>query len=283
MVDEQVYRPAGAAISGRVTPAAFPFFTTGEDSLRVTSFNSVTGVTLKVVARLLGSDGRPSPDSWTHTPATDRSAKSDDFPLSGLTLLNLTVFAGAGSPLIGQTFVIVQLIRGIGTAAIVLGTILQGYVTGTQAIGWPGSPIQDSISGGGVTRFIQGTDPPAGAQISETVPTGARWELLTIGASLTTSVAAGNRRPRLTITSGAVHLIDNYHPATVIASTSAGFAWGAGTPQPTAFTATAAYSALVQGLPLRAGDLIGIDHEGGAAGDNWGAPLFYVREWLEAA
>lgn len=279
---ETIIRP-GAAASGRVTPASFPFYTTGEDNLRITSYNSAAGVSLKINGRLIDNAGKANADSWDHTPNTDRSAKTTDITLSGSTLLNMTVFAGAGSPKIGQTFVIVQLIRGTGVAALVLGTILQGYVTSVQAIGWPGSPIQSSIEGGGITRFIQGTNPGPGVQILETVPAGARWELLTIGAQFATSATPATRRPRIGIISGGVHLIDNYHIGTMGASSSFGFAWAQGMALTVAFAAASAYSGLVQSMPMGSGDTFGIDAENFQPGDDWGAPAYYVREWLEAA
>jgi hypothetical protein len=78
-VTEQIIRP-GAPASGRVTPASFPFYTTGEDNLRITSWNSATGVALKDERPLIDAAGRAIPDSWDHTPNTDRSAKT--FPTS---------------------------------------------------------------------------------------------------------------------------------------------------------------------------------------------------------
>src|SRR5439155_18890058 len=109
--------------------------------------------------------------------------KTQNYKLGKGAILNLTVFASAGAPLMGQTYVIVQLIKGLTGATIVLGTLLGGYLTATQALGWPGSPIISSTDGEGCTRLIVGTTPAAEANILETVPTGARWELLSLEAS----------------------------------------------------------------------------------------------------
>src|SRR5204863_2582589 len=98
-------------------------------------------------------------NSVDHVPNTDRSVKTSDHPLGVGQLLNLTVFASAGAPLIGQTYVKVQLIRGVGAAAIVLGTLLGGYVTAVHALGFPGSPIENSLTATPAIRYITGTNP----------------------------------------------------------------------------------------------------------------------------
>jgi hypothetical protein len=278
----QVFPAAGVPISGRVTPASFPFYTTGEDNLRIVSYNSAAGVRLKVIARLLGTDAKPTPDSWDHTPLATRAAAQDDYALSGSTLLNVQVVAVAGAPLIGQTFVILQLIRGLGAAAIVVGTILQGYVTTVQALGWPGSPIQNSLDGTAALRYITGTQPAAGSTFLETVPTGARWRLLSFHAFLTTSAGAGNRQPILEIRSAAGRYIDSPQIHVAVAAQSVGYFWTPGMPLATDI---AALGPGVAGLPapceLTTGCTIQDIGTGFLAGDQWSAPIYTVQEYLD--
>jgi hypothetical protein len=69
-------------------------------------------------------------------------------------------------------------------------------------LAFPGVPIASPLDGGGALRSIAGTTPGAGAEISETVPTGARWELLAFQATFVTSAAAANRVPQLTLDDG---------------------------------------------------------------------------------
>lgn len=277
---ETIIRP-GAPTSGRVTPASFPFYTTGEDNLRVTSYNAAAGVSLKINARTLDQRGIPTPDSWDHTPNTDRSAKSTDISLSGATPLNLTVFASAGAPLIGQTFVIVQLIRGIGAAAVIMGTMLQGYVTAKQAIGWPGSPIETSIEGGGVLRTIQATTPAAGANFAEAVPTGARWDLLCIAGYFSASAVAATRAPIIQL-----HRVTNGYvcsptSATVIAGDTILESWAQGMPIATKLNSTYDCAGLPSPCLLLEGQSI-VSFVGSIqAGDQWSQVEYVVREWLE--
>jgi len=157
---EQAF-PSSAPIvgGGRLLPTPAQFYVTGEDRLRIVSANAMAGVSLQLHWRHAEPSGRTVPNAQTHTPASDRSIAVTDYPLGVGSLLNVTVFAGAGAPKVGQTYVMVQLVRGTGAAAIVLGTLLAGYVTSTQALGWPGSPIAGSLEGGGAYRSIAGATP----------------------------------------------------------------------------------------------------------------------------
>lgn len=278
---EQIIRPAAPA-SGRVTPASFPFFTTGEDNLRITSWNAAAGVKLKINARTIDPAGKVIPDSWDHTPNTDRSSKSSDLTLSGSTLLNLTVFAGAGSPQIGQTYVIVQLIRGIGTAALVLGTLLSGVVTATQALGFPGSTIAASTDGEPTPRIVVGSQPAAGGEILETVPAGARWELVTLSTRFT-EAGGVSAIPKLVFDDGAGHEMCSIDAVVGAATTTLTYSWMAGLGYaPTGQNGLRVGTALPIGLRLLAGHRIRTITTLLAGADQYTAPVMLVREWLEA-
>lgn len=282
MAGEQVLNPSGALVSGRITPSVFPFYTTGEDNLRIVSFNTAGGVKLRLVARLLGRDGRPSPSGWDHTPNTDRSAKTSDFPLSGQTLLNVHISASAGTPLIGQCYVIVQLIRGLGAAAIVVGTILAGPVTATQSLGFPGSPIQSAIEGIGYLREVIGTTPAAGAEILETVPTGARWQVLAFRFVLTTNATVINRKVNFRVT------LANTSFGFISANTNvltAGLAGDFSVTPNVGYQNDAALSLFTIPMPqdttLLAGAKLGTTTSALQAGDQFSSPRYLVREWLD--
>ena len=266
---------------GRVLPSPSQFFLTGEDRLRVVCVNSQPGVVLKVQWRTALFDGTTVPNSETHTPTSDRTAYTDDFELGAGSLLNVTVFASAGSPVIGQTYVIVQLVRGVGAAAIVLGTILAGYITSTQALGFPGSPIVSSTASEPYIRNIVGTDPPAGSEIVETVPTGARWELVSFYAFL--NKAAINGGPmELRKYSGA----DQYWAIVTTHTHNAGaainyhFAQGLNTSTAGPPASGSSNHAVPLNAQFAAGDTIKTSLVNNA-GDNWSAPFYTVREWLE--
>src|SRR5436853_135315 len=84
------------------SPSPSQFYLTGEDRLRIVSANSVAGVALKLQVRTASLRGDIQAQSFDHTPATDRSVLSQEFPIGEGSLLNATVFVGTGSPFIGQ-------------------------------------------------------------------------------------------------------------------------------------------------------------------------------------
>lgn len=268
-------------VGGRVIASPFQFVTTGEDNLRIISVNAVVGVRVKLQGRWLDSSGDIKSAAWDHTPASDRSATSSDIDLGSGALLNLTVFASAGAPTIGQTFVIVQLIRGVGPVALVLGTLLQGYVTHTQGLGWPGSPIQSSLDGGGAYRSFDGTVPAPGVGIFETVPMGAQWDVLSISATATTDANPGIRRPFVTFLDGFIPIAASVSYGTLGPSASNGFTFAQGL----SFESVIAGSVNVSGLPTRlrllAGQQLSLLLTNVQVGDQWFAPRLSVREWLE--
>jgi hypothetical protein len=270
-----------AAAGGRVISSPFQFVTTGEDNLRVTCANTVAGARIAIQGRRLNDKGTIEAFGFDLVPTADRTLTTRDYPLGAGAILNLTVYASAGAPRIGQTFVQAKLIRGFGGATIVLGTLLAGYVTSLQELAWPGSPIESSIAGGGYPRVIVGTQPAAGAEIIETVPTGARWQLLGLRTRLTASAAVTIRYPALALDDGFSNYAVAPIPGGVATSQSVPLAWHPGT----AFETQIAGAWLVAGLPtdstLLAGYRILFVTQNLLAGDQYDQPRFLVREWLE--
>ena len=273
-------QPISTAL-GRIIASPFQFITSGEDSLRVVSFNSLSGVRLKVQGRWLSETGKVEAFGHDHVPNSDRTARTDDYPLGIGAVLNLVIFANAGSPVIGQTFVIVQLIRGSGVAAVVLGTLLQGYVTSRQTLAWPGSPIQSSTDAEPYVRNLVGTDPAAGSEIIETVPSGARWELVSFSAFLTkNAVNGGPMELRKVVSADIFWQIVASHTHNAGAVINYIFAQGLNT----ASAGVPGNGTSNHALPLNthfvAGDKIQTSLVNNA-GDNWSAPVYTVKEWLE--
>jgi hypothetical protein len=166
-------------------------------------------------------------------------------------------------------------------SSFVLGTLLSGYVTAVQALGFPGSPIVSSTSDEPYIRNIIGTQPAAGAEISETVPAGARWELVSFLAFLAkNAVNGGPMELRRFIGADAFWQAVVNHTHNAGATINYIFAQGltnvsAGPP---------ATGTSNQVLPTRAlfsaGDEIRTSLVNNA-GDQWSAPFYTVREWLE--
>lgn len=275
--------PAVPAVfgGGRVLPSPSQFYLTGEDRLRVTVANALVGVAVGIHWRTANPDGDIVPSREFQTPTSDRLPTTADYELGEGSLLNVTAFAAAGAPRIGQTFVSVQLVRGRGPAAIVLGTLLAGYVTATQSLGFPGSPIQSSVDGGGFFRRITGTTPGISGEITEVVPTGARWQLLSVNARLTTSATAISRFPALFLAEGGFDFFAAGQFSAVGASVTSAVWWECGMALESQVGFVGSVAGLLLGNMLLAGMSFATRTGNLQPGDQWTAPSFLVQEWLE--
>ena len=176
----------------------------------------------------------------------------------------------------GECYVKVSL-RAEGVVVALLGA---GYVTDAGTVMWPGGKVESSVEGPGLVRNIEGTDPAAGAEISETVPTGARWRLITLHAVLTADATAVTRNPKLVLNDGLSDYLITPVGATATASQTVKVTWSASGLEDIS-------SVLAQVEPLPSGLLIPAGHGISTltvnlqAGDNYAAPQFLVEEWIE--
>jgi hypothetical protein len=258
-------------------------YVTSEDFLRLTSRNSAASVRLALGLRFLPlGDVRARPSVTPHLPNTDRSSATLDMNLTEGWIQGLTVRATAGAPPLGACYVRVDLMRGSTAAPTLVAELLGGYITGAQGLGWPGSLIMPSIGGPANMRSITGTDPGAGVEISETVPTGARWRLLALRASLVTDVTVANREAAITFDDGALVYAEFASGANQAASLTRQYTASRQGVRGAAASATSILIAIPD-LWLPAGHRIRTSTTAIVAGDNWSAPQLLVEEQLEAA
>ncbi len=256
------------------------FYFTGEDALRVTTFNAAAGVTLAIEGRRIDVDGHIQPFAERHVPTTDRTVASTTFPLGEGFLLNVQLRATAGTPRIAQCFAILEVVRGVTGSVVPLATLVQGYVTDTSRLAWPGSPLRSSIDGPGVIRSIAGTDPAAGAEIAEVVPANARWQLDTVRVELVTDATVANRTVTLIVDDGATTLASVTASAAQAASLTRQYQAYASGGAPR-LDGTVFYLPIPPELMLMGGFRVRTSTAGIVAGDNFGAPQLLVEEWIE--
>lgn len=279
---EFVAQPVAAA-GGRVIISPFQFATAGDDNFRVEGWSSITGAVLVLSGRRFDEKGREHPFVQRVPLSSDRLVTERDFQLGAGYLGNAMAYVEGAEPLIGQVFCCIKLIRGLTGASIVLGALIQGYVTHEQVRAWPGSPLETSDSGPGCMRTLTGTDPAAGAEISETVPTGARWELTAIGFTLVSDATVATRRPNLFLDDGTLNdYFRSANPGTQTASSSNRYHFAPSMPLAAIVGGTSQLGGLITPHIMPAGHRIRTATNSLQAGDNYGSPTYVVREWLEA-
>jgi len=261
---------------------ATPAYLSGEEALRLTAWNSATGVTVRMTGRFLPvNSGRVTRFAYDLVPATDRSASSRVCPLGEGWLLDVSVIASAGTPTVGQCFVAVAVTMGQVSGALDLSLLLTGYVTAASRAAWPNNRLFTPVEGAAAVRTITGTVPAAGADIVETVPARTRWQLLSIAASLTTSAVAATRAPSLTIDDGGTIHFQVGPSATQAASLTALYSAGSGINNNWELGPNIHNWPLYAPALLPAGHRIRTVTSAIQAADQWTAPRFTILEWIE--
>jgi hypothetical protein len=255
---------------------------TGEDRLRLTTFNSAAGVTLAIEGRAFLAEHGLRAFAERHVPTTDRTSTSTSFAIGEGWLLDVQIRASSGTPRRGQCLAILELVRGgEGGAVQPLTVLVHGYITDTQRRAWPGSPREFSTEGPGVIQSITGTDPAAGVEISETVPTNARWRFLAARFVLVTNATVANRSVTWNADDGAALFYTGASHDVQAASQTLTYCAGPG------FVAARAPAALNVEIPvpvhlvLAGGFRLRTVTGNLQAGDNYGAPQLLVEEWIE--
>lgn len=137
-----------------------------------------------------------------------------------------------------------------------------------------------SAEGPGLLRSITGTTPAAGAEISETVPTGARWELHSFGAQLVTSGTVANRLPMFIVDDGTTAFFRRSATSNHAASATDQYTFA---PTPDSATANNNLQNVASpvGLRLASGYRIRTSTGSIQVGDQWSAVQYLVREWRD--
>lgn len=255
-------------------------YLTGEDNLRLTTIGALAGAVVAIEGRLVKTDGTVTAFAERHDPNSNYTAKSTIHNLGDGVLTHVHVRVQTGTALRGHVFGVLEIVRGFSGAIQPLGTLLQGYVTANARLAWPGSPIESSTAGAGRLRSITGTDPAANVEISETVPAGVRWRLLSFKATLAADANVANRQPGLIIDDG-VNVIWNMNTN---AGQTAGATWvyvWADIGQSLAGQPSVALNYPLPPLVLPAGSRIRTSTSLLQVGDNWSAPQYLVEEFIE--
>jgi hypothetical protein len=265
----------------RTITTPFQFLVTGEDHLRVRVWSSNPADPLVISGRSVVADGSIQIFSEVIALGAVRALQTRMIPLAPGYVLSIAAEILAGATQRGQCFVQIDLVRGLGVAQTTLGTLLQGYVASFNGLAYPGSPIEDSLSGPGYSRTVIGTDLGPGVDWVESITTNVRWQLHSIGATLTTSAAGVARGVFLFINTGIAGRRVNAPSlyAQPIARTIS-YQWVPGVQSMTAPFQDWIVTQLPYPMILTAGDTFNMSTTGLDAGDDWTSPHFIVEEWI---
>lgn len=251
------------------------------DRLYVAAYSSVASLVVMVSGYFRKTDGDIVEYAATVNPTSDRAVTAVTQHFGAGFLLSCVASLASGNANRGQCYVRAQIQRSTGAPTIKLHNVIGGYVTDDYSPSFPYGYIEGPLDGQGMLRSVQGSDPAAGAEFSETVPTGARWRVSHIMVTLVTDGTAANRQVTLIIDDGTSGLTRS----------QLGLAMGATLTSPAifgnwGFTTTGNSQAFVMPailpITLPAAARIRTATLLLQAGDNFGPPQFLVEEWIEA-
>ena len=215
----------------------------------------------------------------TQTTSSDRSVRTSDVFLTVLPI-SLEVRTTNTPVRRGELFARVTL--RVGGKDVEL--LSSGYLSDGVSLRSPNGKLEGFTEGPGLIRTFIGTNPAVATQISETVPTNARWKLKAIAANFVADANAADRFPNLTLTDAVpLEMWSSKIGFAITANLSVRVQWIAG--HPTTDTALTPTLPIETGIPmdiiLRAGSTITIPVVSIQAGDDFSAPLVSIEEWLQ--
>lgn len=130
---------------------------------------------------------------------------------------------------------------------------------------------------GGVLKVVNGADPAAGAECQDTVPAGKVWRLISVLLTLVTNATVANRRVHMTLDDGATVWYRRGSNATQAASLTQNYQFAGEAGEAAVRDLFAADPLPIFDLP--AGSRISTVTVNKDAGDNYGAPKYYIEEF----
>lgn len=238
-------------------------------SIQVESWsNSARTVRIRGITKVGAIDER-------HATNSDRSKATTSFRVSDVPLLLNISLATTGVKR-GECYVRITLQAG----GFDIAALSAGYLTDDRQIQWPPGLFESSTEGPGLIRYIRGTDPAANVNFSETVPTNARWRLISLLVTLVTDANAANRFMQLTFDNTTSDMYQLPAPEAQIAGLTRLYAYGIGAHLNLSPINTR-YSIPLPELILRGGDRVNSVVTNMQAGDDIALPEIMMEEWIE--
>lgn len=250
------------------------------DRLFVAAYSSVASLVVRFSGYYRKANEEISEYAFDVEPTSDRAATTKDFFIGEGFLLSCMATLSSGNANRGQCYVRAHIQRNTGAAAVKLHRVISGYVTDDNSPSFPYGVPQGPLDGPGMLRSVTGTNPAAGAEITDAVPTGARWRLSTVSASFVADANVANRRVRAIIDDGTLEMFRYKAAADQTAGQTNQYTFA-----PLGSESAIANNVAIIPIPpdcyMFAGWRFVTSTVNLQVGDNWGAPQYLVEEWIE--
>lgn len=259
----------------------YGFYIQNDDRLYVAAYSSASSLRVRFSGYFLSANGEVRQYAVDLAPTNDRAVTSALQSIGEGFILSCIAHLLSGNANRGQCYVRARIQRGTGATIVPIVQLLGGYLSDEFSPSFPYGRIEGPLEGSGYIRQVTGTNPAAGAGADETVPTGARWNLLNFAVAYTTDATVANRYFILDVSSPTEWQIGIISILAQTAGTTRYIWLAIGTDR--VFEVNTAYQSLpLPIVPLTAGWRLSAYATNGVAGDDFGAPLYTVEEWIEA-
>lgn len=273
----QTTKPFVAFQAGNVPPSQQVYLQLN-DNLLVRVLSNINNQAFTILYRYLTPQG----DIKEGTLAGITSTAVQNFlvPLGEAWLISLGTNMAGGGALGNWTHVQVGIQRNVFNFGPFAASsiIWEGFIQPNTFNGWPGTPSKEITDGPGMPHVIVGTVPGVGADISETVPSLRRWQLLSLRATLTCSAAVANRVVSIFMDDGSNVFHQSSASVSVAAGSSTAFTFATGLFLLSDGVARV-YVPLMNNAQLKGTYRIKTFTTNLQAGDQWTGPIYEVLEW----
>lgn len=155
-----------------------------------------------------------------------------------------------------------------------------GYIYNQRSISYPRVQNDELRPGGGAIKIITGSNPAAGSEISVTVPNGRLWKILSLRAQLVAAAVAVSRRPHLVINDGTNDIVDAFGTIDQTTGQTRNYTFAEFGALPDETDDNDILVPIPSSILLPESFVIKTQTTNLDAGDNWGAPILLVEEYL---
>lgn len=259
----------------------YGFYIQGDDRLFVAAYSSVSSLTVRFSGYFLSHNGEVRQYAVDVFPTNDRAATTALQFLGDGFILSCTAHLLSGSANRGQCYVRSRIQRGTGATIVPIAGIISGYLSDDYSPAWPFGKREGPLEGPGMLRSITGSDPAANAEISETVPTGARWRLISMRAVFVSDANITSRRVAFVEDDGTNNFLQLRAEADQTASLTGTYTFASNGNSSFGTNVVQHITTPIMGM-LPAGARIRTITVNIQTTDNWGPPQLLVEEWIEA-
>src|SRR3990167_10849827 len=247
--------------------------------VRITAWNNRSAsVTVGIAIRILRLNGSVDNIRRFVEVTADRVSTLSDEEFGTGYILSIFVVPITADVRHGEVYVNTRILDTKDNFA--MASNISGYITAHHPRFYPFDTMDDSVIPDGALTSVTGTNPAAGAEISETVPTNARWKIRALRVSLVADANVANRTVEIVIDDGANEILRLQDRTAITAGQTISEQASAFSVLP-ADIATVHYFALPQDMKLEQGWRIRTETTNLQVGDNYSAPTLIVEEWLE--